>query len=335
MHTDRHEAFRPSPLRLAAGPSVAASLASLAGRCAEMLALTLGLGARSMADVCAVRSIIARSTGAPPEVAAAQATHAMVLAAWAVSGLPRVDVGHKHAAALASTAMPPSVVRDLLAHLPWDVTAVSAPSGLFRAPLASVAGGVERGGVSSVLVFREGAAGDHVALFLVPDDPGRHLLTVRVYESEGAVAELVGARRDLLACEDGADVALLMRHVLGALAELMRHRPSLRREGGAPPAAPRTKSGGRPAPTVFRVDRPVRVDCRPQVLAFQRAADAGGASPTRAGSTPAARVTVRAHWKMQPCGPRASMRELIVVEDYERGPEDGPVAVRSHVLVSG
>jgi hypothetical protein len=48
--------------------------------------------------------------------------------------------------------------------------------------------------------------------------------------------------------------------------------------------------------------------------------------------SPNVQVLVSGHYKMQPHGPRSTLRKLIWREPFWRGPEDAPIPIRSHVL---
>jgi hypothetical protein len=49
---------------------------------------------------------------------------------------------------------------------------------------------------------------------------------------------------------------------------------------------------------------------------------------------PSVQCLVRGHWKRQPCGHELQDRKWIQIEPYWRGPEDAPIAVRSHRVSS-
>jgi len=46
----------------------------------------------------------------------------------------------------------------------------------------------------------------------------------------------------------------------------------------------------------------------------------------------AARHEVAGHFKLQPYGPRHSLRRLICIEGYERGPAGAPVKPRAYMI---
>jgi hypothetical protein len=84
----------------------------------------------------------------------------------------------------------------------------------------------------------------------------------------------------------------------------------------------RFRRSGPPGMTDFVLGNDVRVDVREPIRDYI----------LRGGSSPTVQSLVRGHWKYQAHGPWHSMRKLIHVEPYWRGPEDGPVVVRAHQL---
>lgn len=65
------------------------------------------------------------------------------------------------------------------------------------------------------------------------------------------------------------------------------------------------------------------VDCRPAVKDYLTSLD---------GSPPLYQTLVRGHYKRQAHGPGASMRKVIWIEPYWRGPEDADIVVRPYVI---
>lgn len=305
---------------------------------------------------------IIKALNMPPEVPAAQrlnfAAHVTQFALWWMHGMPRVELGHKHAAALACSAMPGEAVAHLLDHLPWPVTSVLVPTGLLRCPLyprgLPVVGLAD---VASVLVARSKMVGvRHVGVLvvLVPASPATHDMTNFSFSSVEALAEVAAGGAPLCASSPvAASCVVLIRFVLGALAELSQYRasapsaPSARAPRAPETEGPRQKNG-RYVPTTYKILRDVAVDCRPELEAFKStqraepAADAGERA-ARERSERSVVVNVRGHWKMQVRGPKLpggrwdlSKRTLTWVAAYSYDPTEGaegaPMAVRKHRL---
>lgn len=72
----------------------------------------------------------------------------------------------------------------------------------------------------------------------------------------------------------------------------------------------------------FQVGTPVKHDFREHVRAFAR-----GERSKLSVQSP-----ISGHYKMQPHGPQHSLRKLIWLEPYWRGPEDAPIPLRPHVF---
>ena len=113
------------------------------------------------------------------------------------------------------------------------------------------------------------------------------------------------------------------RLILGVALE-MSSRANLYKEPKTPAPAWRKRTKGAPdiacRTYVLRAD--VSVDCRESVKDFILG---------RRSTAPAVQHLVRGHWKLQACGPKLSERKTIWVQPYWRGPEDGPVAMRTHL----
>lgn len=71
------------------------------------------------------------------------------------------------------------------------------------------------------------------------------------------------------------------------------------------------------------LSRPVVVDCREAVIESVTGVGGGRLS---------VRTLVRGHWRRQVCGKGRQDRKLIHIEPFWRGPEDGPIPIRPHVV---
>jgi hypothetical protein len=88
----------------------------------------------------------------------------------------------------------------------------------------------------------------------------------------------------------------------------------------------RVRNGKLPTGYEFVVGTPVHVRTVDYVRDYIRL----GARGTRGSRR--VQTLVRGHWKHQPCGTGGTDRKFIHIEPYWRGPEDAPIAVRSHIL---
>lgn len=347
---DRHYFVAANRSPISFNVSSGGDLSALADGALAILgraAKALKVGGKSSLDSASVADFMGLPKTVPDRDRHDYVEHLMLFARWFMDGMPRVEVGHKHASMLACTGMPASVVREVAEHFPWWATAVQVPNKLLVAPLFRIGSKTaEAGEVATVIVSRMIASfdgidvgdtetGSVVLCYLVPADPTKHDLTTLAFSTVEALASFVQGPRDVIDADPiAADAVLFMRFVLGAIAELIQHRPA---GLGASPRSPRRKSDGRAVPTAYRVTRDVIVDCRPDLEAYRaqraaaRAADAKHPHPHAA---PSVVVNVRGHFKMQPHGPRNTMRKLMWIDGYKYAPdaEDAPVAVRSHRL---
>ena len=247
---------------------------------------------------------------------------------WAHYGFQTIEPGAKLSASLMAT----SGMRGLI--MPWDAFAVIVPVGMIW-----IDG--KRGPAPVDAIFVRncfGAGKEHlgigVELCLISDADGgpmAHLWS----ESLDTMAEDAGdaelspferelAQQDRHALGDFTDLdrrafLLSSRFVLGCIAELTALREDNRiRIGERSPARP-----SEPKLSTWRLTRKVVVDVRAECAEFCR----GG------GKAPSVRTMVRGHWKHQAYG--GGVRRIIHVEPYWRGPEDGAIAVRPHVLKGG
>lgn len=238
---------------------------------------------------------------------------------WCESGFPQVSLSARHAASLMATAVPGAVIGDVA--LPWDHYAIEVPPGTLTVN-HPISGAIEP--VDMVFLSRRKAARYAVHMFgnagtvvQVPDRP----LTEFAEELEDTTD--VWPSGIELSPMDYRAMVLASRLAVGAAITLdsakYRHRIEV---GSRPPRGGKTKRG-RPVAWAFQLTDDVRVDCREWVRSFLR----GGV-----GSKAAVQTLVRGHHKRQAHGPGGSLRKWIHVEPYWRGPDDAPIAVRSHQL---
>ena len=222
-------------------------------------------------------------------------------ASWFECGLPRVVLGHKHAASLMATHVAPELLGEI--RPPWPVFVADIPPGLIE------------------WRFENGTV-----------EPLAHLF-VAVFETEfrivaathrAAVAWLEGRtlKQALAAIRKDPIGALIARYAVGVCIEATQHRP-VRQHAHGGRADVKRDARGLPRTRVFKLARNVLVDCRDAVRAYARGEKRGALSLQH---------FVRGHWKMQRCGALGLDRKFIHIEPYWRGPEDAPIALRSHVL---
>lgn len=277
----------------------------------------------------------------------------LISARWAMNGFPVLAPTHKLAASQIATSIPEDLVPDV--SFPWSTFLVDVPTGLLP---NTVFGEVRLVALTSLDVFDDA----HLALTGEPNPKGSvdgyalavfgrnarpHLYTfsdlkclanLRLFvnavpDEEGVDYEKLGVEnigkvRDHRAPTDveGEKRALeaIGRLVLGTLIELEESKPEVSSSAGKSEAVltdDRIKRGEKyPTAWVFKLQRDVKVDVREYVHDFI----------THGSGKLSVQLLVRGHRKRQAYGPKGSLRKWIHVEPYWRGPEDAPIAMRSH-----
>jgi hypothetical protein len=257
-----------------------------------------------------IRSMIAK----PPE-------NAVLIGGfrWLGCGLPQITMGHKYAAALLATAVPPEIIPHVVE--PWRAFVIQVPNGLIMADN----GHGKLTEVRSVLVVRlDGSAQGKwcyvaittsaVLLWRFSPDLGDLL-------REGMNANAYDGYSFLLDFEDVDDraAALIGRLVVNTCLAMSDPSNFKAPRPSSPKAAAKAKRRGEPVVATYVLGKPIKIDCRAEVQAYARGER----------KAPSVQCLVRGHWKRQPHGPGRTQRKLIHVEPYWRGPEDAPINVKA------
>lgn len=227
---------------------------------------------------------------------------------WVSCGMPLLQPTHKLAASLMATTVPKEHVPDVV--VPWPTFFVEIPDGLLPALGATLAyvGLVPYGGKPTVCVFTK----HHARATLFGLDSLADLSDYMPFKS---------TERD----EEAERVMkLLGRLLLGCMIELDsdEHKKRVSRGPNASATDSLHRGGKIPSSWVFQIKRDVKVDVRAFVRDYVE----------KGGKSLSVQCLVRGHRKRQPYGPKGSLRKWIHVEPYWKGPEDAPVALRSHKL---
>lgn len=239
---------------------------------------------------------------------------------WFRSGLPKVSIGSRHAAALMCTRMPSDVAPEL--RMPWSAFAIDIPEDV----------GAELYGlpVRQVFVHRSTTHDDFLGFFeelgeikvsFCVASPRQDMFDVPVPVSAVADLRQLAERAEQFDDESHRGSSALMLLALGVIAELNQPRESAAIAHGT--SKPRLNRRGESIVSTFALSRDIKVDCREAVREYMRGAR---------GTSPTVQSLVRGHWKKQPCGTARSDRRLIFVEPYWRGPETAPIALRAHSI---
>lgn len=244
---------------------------------------------------------------------------------WLKCGLPHVEAGHALAASLMATSVPADELVGLVVP-PWRAFVISIPDKLL--PIPSGRGRESWARALLVETVERTPSGTNWQWLLASDEKDNFVWpSWTTTESMVKGTELMGSDWN-----NGRKNAKEMRRLGKAVARLIvgtcirMSDPRHFVHAGKPKNGSGKRDGrDSPIPTRFdtyRLIGDVKVDVRKAVAEYVRH---GGKSPT-------VQSMVRGHWKHQTHGPGGTKRKLIHVEPYWRGPEDAPIAIRSHVV---
>lgn len=241
-------------------------------------------------------------------------------AAWAECGFPTLEPSHKLAASLMATTMPAELVTEAV-RMPWRCFAFVVPAGVIGAAQEFAVVIKAKTGLVNMLSTHPVLDGGDSAIHY-GTEPSLADWNLKILRSSIGGDEIDPSHPKYTSFEtSNRFTELLGRLFVGLCAELNGHPLGLpvRHDGKG------TKRRRHPFPRthVFKLTRDVKLDVRAAVLAYARG---------ERSQAPSVQVLVRGHWKRQPHGTGGTLRRLIHVEPYWRGPEDAPIGVRSHQM---
>lgn len=241
---------------------------------------------------------------------------------WAMCGAPNLTAGHRLAASMMATKIPIDLLCEV-AH-PWLAYCVSIPRGILGFVCPTGCGHQ----VDHVRVIADPGGRDEVYLLAVYADDGSPM-ALTIYERPKPLARAVGdvaeSMRELSSGWGAQGIAaaeLALRFALGSVVHLEASGQHDHAKARQPSVRRNIRKSGAPESFTFQLKGEVRVDCR----GWSRDYVASG------GKSPAVQCLVRGHWKRQSWGAGSRLRKWIHVEPYWRGPEEAPIAVRSHII---
>jgi len=277
----------------------------------------------------AARDLIGKRMAAPPEEAqrgGALLDMACFSAQWAVHAFQRLQTSHTFGDAMMGTTTKPECYGDM--NVSWSAFMVHVPSGR--------------------LVVREGDRTTEIARILVAFLRGRvhiHIINFPGEEwwsdSAETMAALFDEKRDPIDSPLGRARFLAKRLAVGLLFAI-QNSPSNAKQRTV--AAKRSYRGsGRQDEPEHRftvVGHPLRVDVRDAIDSYiatgryERAVrDGDGSATSVRRGPPIFQSYVHAHRTHQPYGPRHSLRKVMWIEGYWRGPKDAPILSRTRRVV--
>lgn len=247
----------------------------------------------------------ALSAGVPEQISRLSPSFAL---AWAQSGFATVEPSHRLSASLMATSLPREHV-DNLVRMPWRCFGFHVPPGLLGDEPAFA------------LVLHTRSASIHMLSLRGRQlhwglEPSLADWNLKILKSEGNETFTSDEME-----RSARESELIGRLFLGICAEMSEHREA--NQEATTTRGKRQERMNRRAPYTYKLTRNVKVDVRGDVRDYIEG---------RRSRSPLVQTLVRGHWKAQACGHKSSTRKLIHVEPYWRGPEDAPVAVRSHEI---
>ena len=249
---------------------------------------------------------------------------ATAAARWYEQACPVVQLAsHTYAAALAATSVPQGVdIRP-----PWRSFMIDLPNGLVPS---------DDGDVRALLVHQHTMVPTRDPVWsigLLPRN-GNTLLRTENRPLEDLVdGEVLGADDafdgldlpsdlDLLP-QDGRRLRVCARIALGVC--LAMSDPDIARTTVSSRGGPNRRNGRFPTCRVFLLGHPVKIDVRAAVHDYVLHGRSGRGPLTM-------QFLVRGHWRNQACGPHLGERRSTWIEPHWKGPEDGPINVRTRIL---
>lgn len=269
---------------------------------------------------------------------------------WAIYGLPVLSPTHKLAAANMATSIPKELVPEI--SLPWKTFLIDVPQGLLPDDVIGPVRYIGLMNFEEVDSFEDQLSVEEESITQRPaarsgkkfGDPKN--LMIFIYGAS-ARPKLYSALQisDLSQLELGQNLAahhvdfereekcderevrlleVVGRLILGSLIELDSEDHKVAHSKPKDPIADERVRRGQKLPTAwsFVLKRDVKVDARAYVHDYV-------AHGSRKLSV---QMLVRGHRKRQPYGPMGSLRKWVHIEPYWRGPEDAPIAIRTHKL---
>ena len=240
-------------------------------------------------------------------------------------GCQHVELSHRLAASMMATT-PVEGLR-----MPWPSFAVRIPSGLIfvdgddgvlSAEFIIIRECLDDGVLGThELVLWAYPLSLHIAAYGLDELGARDRHVARDSPMSDAFSRAEAESHGGYTPRDSRALTLATRLALGVIAELESSGATVVSGGRRTEHAKPPRKVGQP----WVLSRPVVVDVRSEVRDFCM----GG------GRVPSVRTMVRGHWRRQPHGPGSTLRKMIHIEPFWRGPEDGPMPLRSHTIRDG
>lgn len=250
----------------------------------------------------------------------------LTLARWAECAFPKIVMTQKRAASLMATVVPKNIVEEM--EPPWPSFVIEIPKGLLKTKTEETVSDV-----TMLLVHLFRIEGKKLWTLIARNEAREDIWRVNI-EREN-LAGGWNQREDLIdndlfdSIKDLSDLderSMVMAGRLAAGTMLALSEPNNMRPVNKVARTRHafiTRNSPEPVGTrIFEMKLAITLDVSKEIERF-----ISGNGPS-----PSVQTLVRGHWKRQACGPGLLKRKWINIEPYWRGPEDAPIAVRSHIL---
>lgn len=247
---------------------------------------------------------------------------------WAQHAFQKLQTSHTYAAALMCSDASRDVLNDL--ELPWLAFMVHVPNGMLTLKEDGKTVDFTR---CLVVTCPEPLAGEPGAS-LVLYDPSTESASRILLHGGDSLGELLFDEPEAFmgSDEDGGSalernvprvqrIFAMAKRLVAGLVLAMQNADNFKTRSVAARTSLRKRENPEPAHRVTVIGKPLRIDCRDSVRKYLDAT-------TRSHAPPSVQTLVRGHHKRQVMGVARSLRKVIWVEPYWRGPEDAPILTK-------
>lgn len=257
---------------------------------------------------------------------------AMWAARWVDQGCPRITVEGRFASLLMSTDAGPEVA-DMVVP-PWKSFMIEIPEGILTAvnPRTNTESSLRRVFVQQLVDDK----GELVWNFIAESNDAlqlwRHGLSTRdclVFDDgRNTVDWSEAAFTESIETQDERVILLVGRLIVSTCLSLSDPTNFHEQKKTKGRGKRWRVSGSGPEIRTFVLGRPIKIDCRQSIRDFIH-------NRKQEGSRLTVQFLVRGHWKNQAHGPGHSLRKLIHIEPYWKGPEEARIVTKSVHLGPG
>jgi hypothetical protein len=246
---------------------------------------------------------------------------------WAQHAFQKLQTSHTYAAALMCSDASRDVLNDL--ELPWLAFMVHVPNGMLTLREDGKVVDFTRALVVSCPEPMQGEPGASLVLY----DPNTESESRIVMHGGLSLGELLFAEPDALMGSDEDPSRLesngprvmrifaLAKRLVAGLVLAMQNADNFKARSVPARSSLKKRENPEPAHRVTVIGKPLRIDCRDSVRKYLD-------GTSRKHAPPSVQTLVRGHHKRQVMGVARSLRKVIWIEPYWRGPKDAPILTK-------